>query len=563
MGDSTGVFILIVICIIFSAFFSATETSFSSLNRIKIKNLAGKGNKRAALVLKLSDDYDSLLSTILIGNNIVNIACSALFTILFVRMLGEKAGASASTVLTTIIVLIFGEVSPKSIAKEFPEKFAMFSAPIIRMFLCILTPINFLFRQWKKLLLVMFKTSEDKSITEEELLTIVEEAEQDGGIGRQEGALIRNAIEFSEVEACEIMVPRMDVVAISADVSDYARVAHLFADSGFSRLPVYEGTRDHIVGVLHQKDFCSVLSNRKSTLESVVREGGAGEGERSRPDGQIIGENPGNTGNPGNPGSSGAEGIEDVGDGKKIANADIRSVMKPAIYVPENNKIGSLLKELQRRKLHMAVVIDEFGGTSGIVTMEDILEELVGDIWDEHDKVIHEIEKVSGQEYIVLGNTNVEKLFDLLELPEEEFDVVTVSGWVTELFERIPREGEKLLYGDCVIEVLKLSGQRIEKIRIRADRPGEESDENGGIGEHSENDGDDKNGENDGVGAAGGASEGGGQAEELRAEPKEAETTGPAKPEDQSTEPSEAEAEASEPEGRGRRDAVGAQGSDT
>ena len=237
--------------------------------------------------------------------------------------------------------------------------------------------------------------------------------------------------------------------------------------------------------------------------------------------------------------------------------------MKPAIYVPENNKIGSLLKELQRRKLHMAVVIDEFGGTSGIVTMEDILEELVGDIWDEHDKVIHEIEKVSGQEYIVLGNTNVEKLFDLLELPEEEFDVVTVSGWVTELFERIPREGEKLLYGDCVIEVLKLSGQRIEKIRIRADRPGEESDENGGIGEHSENDGDDKNGENDGVGAAGGASEGGGQAEELRAEPKEAETTGPAKPEDQSTEPSEAEAEASEPEGRGRRDAVGAQGSDT
>ncbi len=435
MDGSTGTFLLIIICIILSAFFSATETSFSSLNKIRVKNMAGKGNKRAALVLKLSEDYDSLLSTILIGNNIVNIASSALFTVLFVRMLGEAAGASVSTVLTTIIVLIFGEVSPKSVAKEFPERFAMFAAPIIRVIMFIMTPFNFLFRQWKKLLLLLFrKSSEEQSITEEELLTIVEEAEKEGGIGRQEGALIRNAIEFSEVEACEIMVPRMDIVAISADMKDYVKIAQMFTDSGFSRLPVYEETRDHIIGVLHQKDFCNVISGRKAMLHNIGTKSQTKEG---------------------------------TGESSAETKADIRRAMKPAIFVPENNKIGSLLKELQRRKLHMAVVVDEFGGTSGIVTMEDILEELVGEIWDEHDTVVHEIEKVSEREYVVLGNTNVEKLFDVLGLPEEVFDVVTVSGWVTELFERIPQEGEKMQYGGCEIEVLRLDGQRIEKVKIR------------------------------------------------------------------------------------------------
>lgn len=437
--------ILIVICVILSGFFSATETSFSSLNRIKVKNLANKGNKRAALVLKLSDNYDSLLSTILIGNNIVNIACSSLATLLLVKILGEEAGAGAATVLVTVVVLIFGEVSPKSIAKEFPEKFAMFSAPVLKGLIWIMTPLNFLFRQWKKLIFALFKTSEDKSITEEELLTIVEEAEQDGGIGRQEGALIRNAIEFSEVEACEIMIPRMDIAGIPADTKDYGKIAKLFAESGFSRLPVYEGTRDHIIGVLHQKDFCSVLSRVSSDRgkETAFDESAAPDAEAKT--------------------------------AKEPEAFDLSDIIKPAIFVPENNKIGSLLKELQRKKLHMAVVVDEFGGTSGIVTMEDILEELVGDIWDEHDRVVHEIERVSDCEYIVLGNASVEKLFEMLG-KRADFDVVSVSGWITEMFERIPQEGEKLLYEDCVIEVLKLNGQRIEKVRISVGTAEEESD---------------------------------------------------------------------------------------
>lgn len=430
MENSTGSLILIVICIILSAYFSATETSFSSLNKIKMKNLAAKGNKRAELVLKLADDFDGLLSTILIGNNIVNIACSSLFTVLFVRMMGEQAGAGMSTLLTTVIVLIFGEISPKSIAKEFPEKFAMVSAPAIRAIMLVMTPLNFLFRMWKKLILLLFKTTDDKSITEEELLMIVEEAEQDGGIGCQEGALIRNAIEFSEVEACEIMIPRTDMVAVSSATTDYGKISKLFRESGFSRLPVYEETRDHIAGILHQKDFYAFLAEKRE---------------------------------------------KDGGSGNENEEADIRSIMKPAVFVPETNKIGNLLKELQRQNLHMAVVVDEFGGTSGIVTMEDILEELVGDIWDEHDKVVYDVEQLSGREYLILGSAGVDKLLEIIGT-EDDMDMVTVSGWVTEIFERIPREGEKLVYDNCLIEIVKASGHRVDKIKVTVDEGEKETE---------------------------------------------------------------------------------------
>ncbi len=224
---------------------------FSSLNRIRIKNLAEKGNQRAALVLHLSENYDSLLSTILIGNNIVNIASASLATMIFVGP-WEEAGPSVSTAVTTVVVLIFGEVSPKSIAKESPEAFALFSAPILRVFLVLLTPFNFLFGQWKKLLSHLFHAQEDRSITEEELLTIVDEVEQAGGIDQQEGTLIRSAIEFSELEA--------------RGCADSPRGHHrclfghsqggnckIFAQTAFSRIPVYQGTIDHILGILYQK----------------------------------------------------------------------------------------------------------------------------------------------------------------------------------------------------------------------------------------------------------------------------------------------------------------------
>ncbi|MBQ3584334.1 MAG: HlyC/CorC family transporter [Lachnospiraceae bacterium] len=399
--------IIIVFCVIMSAYFSATETAFSSLNRIRIKNMADKGNKKAALVMKMSENYDSMLSTILIGNNIVNIAATSLATVLFVNMLGDDAGPTVSTIVTTVVVLVFGEVSPKSIAKESPEKFAMFSAPLLKVLMVILTPFNFLFAQWKKLLSHLFKTEGNRTVTEEELLTIVEEAEQEGGIDEQEGTLIRSAIEFTEQEAIDILTPRIDITAVSMGTSK-DEIAEIFADTGYSRLPLYEENIDHIVGIIYQKDFHNYVYRTDKEISSIVR---------------------------------------------------------PALYIAKNKKIGELLKELQKEKLHIAVVLDEYGGTIGIVTLEDILEELVGEIWDEHDEVTQEIEKVSETEYLVLGSTNIDKLFELLEI-EEELEVFTVSGWVMNMLGRVPAAGDNFEYQKFQVSVLEMDDKRVGKIRI-------------------------------------------------------------------------------------------------
>ncbi|MDO4173230.1 MAG: hemolysin family protein [Eubacteriales bacterium] len=410
MNSDSVSLILIVVCVIFSAYFSATETAFSSLNRIRVKNMAEKGNKKAALVLRLEENYDSLLSTILIGNNIVNIASASIATVLFVRMLGEDIGPSVSTAVTTVVVLIFGEVSPKSIAKESPEKFAMFSAPFLRVLMVILTPFNFLFRQWKRLLSRLFQTQEDRSITEEELLTIVEEAEQEGGIDAEEGTLIRSAIEFSEIEAVDILTPRIDITAVSLDTPK-EDIAAVFAETGFSRLPVYEDSIDNITGIIYQKDFHHYVYNTEK---------------------------------------------------------DVLSIIRPALYTSQGKKIGDLLKQLQMKKSHIAVVLDEFGGTVGIVTMEDILEELVGEIWDEHDEVVEEIQKVSDSEYTVLGGANVEKLFELLDI-DDELDVVTVSGWVMDEIGGVPQKGDRFTYRNLQVCVLEMDGKRVDKIQVIVD----------------------------------------------------------------------------------------------
>lgn len=270
MGSDSLFFIIIAICLIMSAYFSATETAFLSLNRIRMKNMADKGNKRAALVLELEEKYDNLLSTILIGNNIVNILSSSLATILFVKMLGDAKGASVSTIVTTVLVLIFGEISPKSIAKESPDKFALFSAPIIAVLVKILTPVNFVFAQWKKLLSHIFKSEEEPGITEEELLTIVDEAQAGGGIGEDERVLIRSAIEFDELEAVDIYTPRIDIVGIPVDMPK-DEIAKIFADTGYSRLPVYEENIDQIIGILYQKDFYNFIYRSDVTIRDSVR----------------------------------------------------------------------------------------------------------------------------------------------------------------------------------------------------------------------------------------------------------------------------------------------------
>lgn len=412
MNSNTISLIIIAICIAMSAYFSATETAFSALNHIRIKNMAEKGNSRAALVLKLSANYNNLLSTIPIGNNIVNIAMTSLTTVLFVRWMGGDQGASVATLVTTVVVLIFGEVSPKSIAKESPEAVAMFSAPLLRILIFLLTPFNFLFAQWKKLLSKIIKSSEDRGITDEELLTIVEEAQQEGGIDEQESNLIRRAIEFMDLETVDIYTPRVDIVAIPSDAAKQ-EIADLFLETGYSRLPVYDEDIDHIIGVVNQKDFHNYIFNTKQALNSIIR---------------------------------------------------------PVLFITPNMKIGTLLKNLQAGKSHIAIILDEFGGTEGLVTMEDIVEELVGEIWDEHDEVIQEIQPVSQDEYLVMGSTNVDKLFEKLGI-EKEFEVITVSGWVMEYMECLPKENDSFISDGLEVTVLKMNDRRIEQVRVRKISP--------------------------------------------------------------------------------------------
>ena len=410
MEGHTASLIIIFICLVMSAYFSATETAFLSFNKLRMKTMAEKGNKRASLVLKLSANYDSMLSTILIGNNIVNILGTSLTTILFVNLIGEANGASVATIVTTVVVLIFGEVSPKSIAKESPEAFALFSAPILKVLITVLTPFNFLFKQWKKILSLIFKSSGDTGITEEELLSFVEEAEQDGGIDEQESMIIKSAISFTELEAIDILTPRVDISAVSTDATK-EDIAKVFTETAFSRLPLYEDTIDHIKGIIYHKDFHNYVYNTDKTIDDIVR---------------------------------------------------------PALFVPENKKIDDLLKDLQQQKLHIAVVLDEFGGTVGIITLEDILEQIVGEIWDEHDEVNQEIEIKSENEYIVLGNTNINKLYEALdvEYDEEEETFVIVNGLVMSQLGKVPSLHDNFDYKGYHFDVISMDNKRVEKVRI-------------------------------------------------------------------------------------------------
>ena len=409
MSDDSVSLVIIVACLVCSSYFSATETAFSTMNHARMKTMADKGNKSAALALKLSDNYDTLLSTILIGNNLVNILLSSLATLLFVKMLGSSTGTTASTLVTTVLVLIFGEISPKSIAKESPESFAMFSAPIIRVLMVVLTPVTWIFAQWKKLLTRLFKKDgDDRAMTDEELMTIVEEAEQDGGIDAEESTLIRSAIEFMDLESIDIYTPRVDIVSVSLDESK-EEIAKIFLDTGFSRLPVYEENIDHIIGIINQKDFHNFIYNTDRSIKEIVR---------------------------------------------------------PVLFITPTMKIGSLLKKLQASKTHIAIILDEFGGTEGLVTIEDIVEELVGDIWDEHDQVVTEIEKISNEEYLMAGSTSIDDVFEELGI-EKEVDVNTLSGWVMEVPACIPKEGDSFVSDGYKVTVVKMDERRIEKVRVQ------------------------------------------------------------------------------------------------
>ena len=387
MGKIIGIAVLVI----FSAYFSATETAFTSVNRIRIKNLANDGDRKAKDVLELTEKFDSMLSTILVGNNIVNIAMSAIATVLFMELY-PVYGATIATAVITVIVLIFGEISPKSLAKENPEKFAMFSAPFLRFFMVLLAPVNWIFGWWKKLLAKLFNADGVNPITEDELLTIVEEAETEGRIDTDQSELIQNAIEFNDLEAWDVLTPRVDIKAIEIDETQ-DEIAELFLSTGFSRLPVYEDDLDNIVGVLNQKDFHNYIRGTDTPVSEYV---------------------------------------------------------KPVIFVAGSMKISQLLKRLQTVKTHIAIIVDEYGGTSGLVTMEDIIEELVGEIYDEHDAAaLQDIVQQQDGSYRVLCGTNIDKMFDYFDV-EEEIDATTVNGWVVLQIDKLPSVGDHFVYeADC------------------------------------------------------------------------------------------------------------------
>ena len=412
MEDSISSILILVLLIIMSAYFSATETAYSSLNKIKLKSIANKGNKKAKLALELSEKYDSVISTILIGNNIVNIATASLATVLFTKLLGSS-GVTVSTIVMTILILIFGEISPKSIAKDIPESFAIVSAPLLNAFCIILKPVNNLFCLWKKVISKVFKIQKHSGITEDEILTIAEEAENEGGINPQQLEIIKSAIELNDQEVIEAFTPRVDMVAIK-DSCSKEELLNLFIESGFSRIPVYHDNIDNVIGIINEKDLINIVVNNK--------------------------------------------------------NEEISSIIKPLNVIQPHMKLSQLLKLLQNNKSHMALIADEYGGTMGIITLEDILEELVGEIWDEHDKVVNDIEKIAEDEYIVRGNANIEKVLEEFDF-EEEFEVNSVNGWVMQQFGKIPKVGESFEYKNLKIVVQKATKRCVLEIRITVNEP--------------------------------------------------------------------------------------------
>ncbi len=400
-------------CLILSAYFSATETAFSSANSTRLKTLAEKGSKKAKLACELLEHYDKLLSTILIGNNIVNILMASIGTVLFVRHYGD-AGATISTVVVTVVVLVFGEISPKSVAKDCAERFAMFSAPILQVFLFVLTPLNFLFSLWKKLLAKVFRLNGESKMSQEELLMLVDEVQQDGSIDKNEGELLKNAIDFSEQQAQDILIHRVDLAALPITASK-EEVAALFTETKYSRLLIYQDSIDHILGTVHQKDFY-------------------------------------------------------VGCG--ITEKPLEEIIVPPLFVLENEPISRLLKTLQKAKTHVAVVVDEYGGTCGIVTMEDILEELVGEIWDEHDEIEVFIRKTGANTFLVDSSMDFDEFAAYFQLKTDS-EMTSVSGWVMEQFGRVPESGERISAGPLDVLVTKVDNHRIEEIQITQHAPAE------------------------------------------------------------------------------------------
>lgn len=412
--DIVPLSVAIVILVFLSGFFSATETAYSCANKIKLKSMVALGKKYSKPVYTFADEkYDKLITAILIGNNIVNLTASALGTILFGKLLINSAAdpTTVSTLVMTVAVLIFGEITPKYFASVYPEKMCYIVYPLMQFFYWILIPISWIFGGFKKLLSKVFKMKPDDAVTDAELMSLVDEAEEDGTLKEDESELVRSALEFDDLKVEDILVPRVDVIAVSRD-SSMEGIMEVFRENSYSRLPVYKDTIDNVVGLIHERDFYNAYL----------------KGEK-----------------------------------------EIGHVVQNIVFTSEYTRISTLLKQLQKQKIHMAAVSDEYGGLVGIVTLEDILEELVGEIWDEHDEEEVFYGKISEDEYWVDGKCDLEEFFDLYDLEQEDenFESNTVGGWVTEKYGGIPPVGETFRFKFLEIKVVKATRQKVLKIRSK------------------------------------------------------------------------------------------------
>lgn len=411
--------IILVILLSCSAYFSATETAFTSYNRAKMKNEAEDGGKLAALVLKLSEKFEKLLATVLIGNNIVNIVATSLSTVLFVSLIknGELA-VTLSTIVMTLSVLIFGEITPKTVAKRSPERYAKKSAKLLNGIIVLLTPLTAVFNIWQHFVIRIMHSEDGSGVTEDEIITVVEEAANGGEIDEQESELIKNVIKFSDLDVNDILTPRVDVEAVEIGW-DRQRIAEVFSATEFSRLPVYEENLDSIKGILYQKDFYN------------------------------------------------------------DSNAPVSALVKPVKFIFSSMKISRLLKLFQETKCHMVVVTDEYGGTEGIVTLEDVLESLVGEIYDEHDEVIEDITSLGGDDYTVVGGCSIDRFYEYFNLEEipDDSDITTVSGFAAHSLGKIPDEGDTFDYENLTVTVTKTDSNRVLELKVHKNEKPEDSEE--------------------------------------------------------------------------------------
>ena len=407
--------ILIILLVAFSAMFSSCETAFSTVNKMRLKNNADQGSAKAAKALRLAESFDNSLTTILIGNNIVNIASTSISTVLFTDLFGAK-GVGIATVVMTVVVLIFGEILPKTFAKENSEKCAYFFAGPLSALIVLFTPLSFIFTAIKNTVSKLYSSSEKTpSVTEDELKCIIDEIEEEGVLEESESDLVRSALDFDETIVSEILTPRVKIVGVEIN-SSIEEIKNVFLTEMYSRLPVYEKNIDNIVGIITQKDFFKMISENRS---------------------------------------------------------DIQNIIQDVVFISEFKLINDALHEMQRSKTHMSVIIDQYGGTKGIITMEDIIEELVGEIYDENDEITPLMTKISDDVYEASGELTVTEMLETLGYPGNYIatNANTVSGWIMELTGHIPDQGE-LIQNDCFeIRITEMNGKKISKIQITLIKP--------------------------------------------------------------------------------------------